>query len=133
MSEIEFINLKKNYSDYSDQIVDFYSKHYKSGFSNVALQNSAIVCVALFNNKIVGAVRAISDLSRHSFVVDLIVDKNHRRGGIGTKLLKNIVSELKKESNRKIGLTTEPCSPWLKEFYMKNGFKELEDGAYLEK
>ena len=133
MKNIKYINLKKDYSKYCDQIVSFYKPRYEDSFTEKTLKNSAIICIALIDGKIAGAIRAISDLSRHSMVVDLVVCKEHRRKGIGTRLTNNIVGELKSESKRSVGLVTDPSCPWLKEFYSKIGFKELVDSTYLEK
>ena len=133
MKNIQYINLKKDYSKYVDKITSFYKPRYEDSFSEKTLENTAVICLAMLDGEIVGAVRAISDLSRHSLVVDLVVAKDHRRKGIGTNLTNNIVSELSKETNRSVGLVTDPKSPWLKEFYIENGYKELVDSYYLEK
>lgn len=129
---IKIIKLKKNYSEFAERIIEFYAPRYKNPFTRKTVENSAIICLALENEKIIGAVRAISDFSRHSLIVDLIVKKEHRKKGIGTKLLKSIISELRKENVENIGLTTDPKYDWLVDFYRKNGFEELKKGKYLE-
>lgn len=123
---------KKEFLKYADQIVDFYAPKYKHQFTETTVNNSAIICLAFDDNKIIGAVRTVSDLSRHALIVDLIVDENYRKQKIGTKLLEAIISELKKYKVKNIGLTTEPGVDWLADFYKKNGFKISQDSAYLK-
>lgn len=129
---IKVIVLVKDFSDYTEEIVDFYQPKYKKTFNEDTVWNSAIICLAFDGDKVVGAVRAISDLSRHALIVDLIVEENFKRQGIGSKLLENIVGELKRMNVANISLATDPKYPWLVEFYEKNGFKPLDGSIYLE-
>lgn len=131
-NEYQFISLKQNYSDYLPQIVQFYAPRYKHPFTEETVVNSAIICLAINEGEIIGAVRAISDLSRHTLIVDLVVRKAYRRQKIGTKLLKMVVKELQKCNVKNIGISTEPNTEWLKDFYVKIGFKPLVNSTYLE-
>jgi len=130
--EISYITLIKSFSNYIETIVEFYQPKYKKPFNENTVMNSAIICLAFDNDKVVGAVRAISDLSRHALIVDLIVEEESRKQGIGSKLLGNIVKELKSINVANISLATDPKYPWLVDFYKKNGFKPVEGGTYLE-
>ncbi len=125
-------NLVKDYADCIDKIVSFYKPKYKKSFNENTVWNSAIICLAFEDGKVVGAVRAISDLSRHALIVDLIVDEKLRKQGIGSRLLGNIVNELKSANIANISLATDPKYPWLVEFYKKNGFNTIEGCTYLE-
>lgn len=131
-NEYQFICLKKDYSEFLPQIVQFYAPRYKHPFTEETVTNSAIICLAVDEGEIIGAVRAISDLSRHALIVDFVVRKAYRRQKIGTKLLKLIIEELKAHNVKNISLTTEPNIEWLKDFYMKNGFEPLISSIYLE-
>lgn len=132
-SNIIFIALEK--SDYPrllKQIVDFYKPRYKVPFTEITVENSAIICLALDGDNVIGAVRAISDLSRHALIVDLIVKSEHRRQKIGTKLVLLIVERLNEHKVKNIGLTTEPQNEWLSDFYQSLDFKLLDDSVYLK-
>jgi GNAT superfamily N-acetyltransferase len=131
---VELIVLRKSeFSKLSEQILAFYKPKYKHPFTSDTIENSAILCLAQEGEKIVGAVRAISDMTRHAMIVDMVVEENYRKQKIGTRLLRSIVEELKGHNVKNIGLTTEPGISWLTEFYIKNGFGPLREGnAYLE-
>lgn len=130
---IEFKILeKKDYQRFLKQILDFYEPKYKIPFTEVTVENSAIICLALDGNKIVGAIRTISDLTRHAEIVDLIVDEKYRKQKIGTKLVQLIVEQLNTYKVKNIGLTTETGVVWLPDFYQKLGFKILKDSVYME-
>lgn len=129
----KYITLVKDHSDFASEIVEFYSPRYKHPFTEKTVANTAITCLVKGeDNEIIGAVRAISDLSRHGQIVDLIVDEEHRKQKIGTKLLQLIIEELKKNNVKNISIVTEPGIEWLDDFYKKAGFKPLTDGKYLE-
>jgi len=130
---IKFTILEKgDFPRLSKQILDFYKPKYKSPFTKTTIDNSTIICLAIDENKIIGAIRTISDLTRHAEIVDLIVDKDYRKQKIGTKLVQLIVNRLIKYGVKNIGLTTEPHEDWLIGFYQKIGFKLLKDSVYLE-
>ena len=123
---------KNDFPKYSQQILEFYQARYKCPYTQVTTDNSAIICLAMNNEEIVGAVRVISDLSRHAEIVDLIVRKAYRKQQVGTKLVQLVLERLLKYKVKNIGLTTEPGIEWLIEFYKKIGFEPLERNAYLE-
>ena len=132
-NDISFLILEKSdYSKHSQQILEFYKARYDFPYTQVTTDNSAIICLAMDSNEIIGAVRAISDLSRHAEIVDLIVRKAYRKQQVGTKLVQLVLERLLKYKVKNIGLTTEPGIEWLIEFYNKIGFKPLERNAYLE-
>jgi GNAT superfamily N-acetyltransferase len=129
---IKIVNLKKEYSGFIDSIVEFYAPKYKSPFLKETVENSTMICLAYDNDKIIGAIRAISDLSRHGLIVDLMVSKEYRNQKIGTKLLNAIVDELRKYNVKNINITTEPGIDWLADFYKINGFEELKESVCLK-
>lgn len=129
--EFKYLTLLKNYDDHLDKIVDFYNPKYKKRFDNITVLNSTIICLAFLDNKIIGAVRSLSDLSRHGIIVDLFVENEFQGNGIGTKLLENIIIELLSHGVATISLTTEPNRPSLLEFYKKNGFEPVPGSINL--
>ncbi|MCX6808168.1 MAG: GNAT family N-acetyltransferase [Candidatus Berkelbacteria bacterium] len=128
----KFVAVEKDYSEFIDKIVAFYRPRYETSFTKDTVLNSTIICLAFDGDKVVGAVRTISDLSRHGLIVDLIVEKAYRQKHIGTNLLQLTVVELKKHNVKNIGLGTEPGVPRLVKFYQKNGFEPLKDSVFLE-
>lgn len=91
--------------------------------------DAQIVGIAFIDNQIVGIGRIVGDSVRFSYIVDLVVDKNHRRDGIGTKLVQSLAKSAK---TTWVELTNDPKYPWLKEFYIKAGFK-LDKGVWVFK
>lgn len=131
MIKINYKILKGPHKPYINKIVDFYKPKYKTTFNYITVTNSTIICLALVDDKIIGSVRAISDLSRHGIIVDLMVDENSRKLGVGTKLMNLIINELLKFKVANISLNTEPNSPWLVDFYKKNNFKPFPECIHM--
>jgi len=91
------------------------------------LDGTRIVAVAYEGTEIVGFGRIIGDGIRFSHIVDLNINERYRRKGAGTKL----VQALAKQCNtHHIDLTNDPKYPWLKDFYIKAGFK-LSEGEHV--
>jgi predicted N-acetyltransferase YhbS len=80
--------------------------------------NSTFVISAWDNDKLVGAVRVLSDKIIRSVIHDLIVDPEYQGKGIGSTLLKMCIE--KYPTSEWIIQTTEE----IKTFYEKYGFKE---------
>jgi len=132
-NKINFIVLEKSdYSKYSKQILDFYENRFVNPFTQVTIDNSALICLAMYDSNIVGALRVISDLTRHADIVDLNVRKAYRRQKVGTRLTQLVLDYLVEHKVNNIGLTTEHGVDWLPDFYKKIGFTELENSVYLE-
>lgn len=130
---IQVKTITKNESvDIADKIIEFYAQKYKHPFTKTTVENTAIFCLAFDDQKIVGAVRAISDLSRHAQIVDLMVDEKYRGQKIGSRLMEAVLLNLKDHNVKNIGLTTEPGIAWLPDFYKKLGFEPLKEGAFME-
>lgn len=132
MIEIKVIT-KGDFDKFKGDLINFYASKYNFPVTESTIDNSAIICLA-HNDKhqIVGAIRTISDLSRHAIIVDLFVDENFRKNGLGKKLLISITTELKEKNIPNISLVTEPDVDWLLNFYKNNGFVEIQGGTYLE-
>lgn len=123
---------KEGFNEFKDAIIEFYSTKYKFPVTNITIDNSTIICLAYSDNQIIGAIRAISDLSRHGIIVDFFVNDDFRKKGMGKLLLTSVIDELRKYEVRNIGLVTEPGIPWLVDFYKDNGFIEIKDSIYME-
>jgi ribosomal protein S18 acetylase RimI-like enzyme len=77
------------------------------------------------NGELVGFVRVISDKSIHANIVDLTIRKDCQGRGLGKKLMKRVVSDLKKENFAYIDLS---FNPGLEGFYKKSGFRIIKAG-----
>lgn len=88
--------------------------------------HSTLVVSAWDGDKLVGAVRVLSDTIFRSVIYDLLVAPEYQRQGIGKELVDRCKSHY-------------PCSEWLVgcdrkniEFYKKLGFQDiLESGVFL--
>lgn len=87
---------------------------------NVGFLNSTFVFSAWADGRLVGCVRALSDLHFRSVIYDLAVHPEYQHKGIGKELVRRCINECKH-------------SEWLvatdkaKEFYEKLGFTENTD------
>lgn len=90
-----------------------------------AIKNSIIIKKATLKNKTVGMARVIGD-GIYYLIVDVLVDPEYQKKGIGKKLIDEIVKEV--ENKTKKG---QKCSINLvsmsgkEEFYEKCGFKKI--------
>lgn len=123
---------KKDLPKYKSAILEFFKKfRYPDDYAR-AIENSAFIAVCWCDDKIVGAGRVVSDLTRFSFIVDLNVKKDYQNQGIGKRLIKEMVSVSLKENIRYIELATDPNYPWLEEFYIKAGFEKVKGSTLME-
>ncbi len=108
----DFSNLDSIYEEFTSQ---------KNLYSIVALSAKEVVGFGsiFFFQRVRGGKEAI--------VEDLIVSRNHRKLGIGTKILKNLISEAKVRKCFKICLESEIKSEI---FYSKQGF--LKGGSTMK-
>ena len=81
----------RNYDDSVDGIAKFLKKNPTSNF------------VALFKNKIIGAILSSND-GRRGYIYHATVHPDYRDRGIGKALLQKVYCELKKEGINKAGL-----------------------------
>ncbi len=72
-------------------------------------------------NKLVGYLRLLTDHAYMFYILDVMVDPDYRKLGIGKKMLEITVEQCKKQGFIKIFLTAIPGS---EPFYEKFGFKE---------
>jgi len=122
---------KNSLNKYSKIILDFYQPYYPGENYKKALENSSFIAICIEGGRVIGAGRVATDCVRHAMIYDLIVKKEFRKQGIGLKLTKIMIRELKKMKVKYIALTYEKKSPWLKKFYQKTGFAEDKYCNYL--
>ena len=67
---------------------------------------------------------------RHGELVDLSVHPSARQNGIGGKLVDALVSQAKATNIKYFGLTWDTSKPWLKSFYERHGFKQINFGMW---
>jgi GNAT superfamily N-acetyltransferase len=85
-------------------------------------ENSALV-VGVFssNNNQIGYARVISDKTRFAYIVDVYIDENYRKKGIGQKMINYILEhEELKDVYQRLLITKDAHS-----FYNKAGFKNI--------
>ena len=90
---------------------------------NLPFINSTLVISAWDNDRLVGAVRVLSDNIIRSVIYDLVVDPEYRNMGIGKELVKRCIEHY-------------PDSEWLVQterhisgYYEKLGFKTYNDAV----
>lgn len=79
---------------------------------------------AIKDTEIVGMGRAISDGASDAYIQDVTVKAAHRKKGIGTALVKRLVSRLERDGLRWIGLIAEQNTA---AFYRPLGFNTMAD------
>lgn len=84
-------------------------------------QNDGLFFVAEENNQIIGTIIAGFDGHR-GWLYSLALHPQHRRKGIGSKLVKKAIEELKKLGCLKVNLQINSDNDEVVEFYKKNGF-----------
>lgn len=71
-----------------------------------------------------GSIHFIETFIRKKGIIeDVIVDKNHRKKGIGKKIIKLLIIEAEKAGANFIDLTSEPEKVAANKMYQKLGFK----------
>lgn len=118
------------------EIAKFYANFgYGMGQNKICekyLKKSDLIIYFSKNNKMVGAVRGLSDGDRFAFPLDLFVDPKYRRMGIGLSLFKAICQYYTKKNIRYIEFTTDPQDPGLEKFYKKLGCKKQKNSFVFE-
>ncbi|MEK7528706.1 MAG: GNAT family N-acetyltransferase [Patescibacteria group bacterium] len=116
---------------FKKNIRDFYKKYYTKKYKNI-LESTSFVVVCLYNGKIVGACRVLSDLNRFAFLLDLRVSEKFQSKGIGKNIVKKIIEECRSLKVEHINLSTAHNEDWLVNFYKKIGFKPVSKYTHME-
>ena len=111
--EVEFIYDKKKQTNAVDTIIS----------------NSSIgtIYVANIEDKIIGCVSVLYTYStaldsKVGIVEDMIIDKPYRDKDIGSKLLKYVIKQAKKQNLKRLTLLTDGSNKKAHKFYKKNRF-----------
>jgi ribosomal protein S18 acetylase RimI-like enzyme len=100
----------------------YWSKGIKKSEVMKGAQNSALVVGAFTSdNKQIGYSRVISDKTRYAYVLDVIVDENFRKQGIGQEMVKNILNHPELKDVYQWTLITKDAHG----VYQKLGFKSV--------
>jgi ribosomal protein S18 acetylase RimI-like enzyme len=88
---------------------------------NIPFINSTLVISAWINNRLVGAVRVLSDKMFRSVIYDLLIHPEFQNMGIGRELIKRCIEHF--PTSEWLVQTTENISS----YYVRNGFKVNKD------
>ncbi len=89
-----------------------------------AVAGSMVVIGAFDGSHLVGMGRAISDGVSDAYIQDIVVDLAYRRRGIGSEIIRHIVSSLQEQGVDWIALVGEPGT---ESFYKSLGFTRKSD------
>lgn len=87
-------------------------------------RNSLLILAAYEENELLGLIRAVGDGRTVVFIQDILVLPSRQRSGIGTALIKALLSRY--PNVRQIQLTTDN-TPETNAFYKSLGFTELSE------
>ncbi len=59
-----------------------------------AFEHSTVCCVGTDGSRLVAAARALSDGEYHATIYDVVVDPDYQRQGVGSRLLRELLSRL---------------------------------------
>lgn len=88
-----------------------------------AFENSLLALAAYDENRLIGIIRAVGDGETVLFIQDLLVHPEHQRKGVGSALIRSVLSRFK--DVRQIHLVTDDASE-TKAFYESLHFYPLE-------
>jgi len=95
--------------------------------------NRLFVARELIDNKIVGMLTLVVyriPVWKKGWIEDLVVDKDYRNKGIGTKLIKHAVKNAKTIGVSSLNFTSRPQREYANRLYLKLGFKKRDTNVY---
>lgn len=101
-----------------------WEKHKTWDFLPVLSQSLLFVC-AYQETRLIGFVNVAWDGAQHAFILDTTVDRDFRRRGIGTQLVKHAAEASKKRGIEWLHVDFEPH---LQSFYDRCGFRNTAAG-----
>ncbi|MBE7297468.1 MULTISPECIES: GNAT family N-acetyltransferase [Staphylococcus] len=115
---------------YIDSIYETYQsvgwlKHDKETICEI-FHNSTHVVFAIYDNKVIGFARALSDGVFNAAIYDVVVNKDFQNNQIGMHMLEHILKEIGSLSCIHLISTIDNL-----EFYQKAGFKKLKTGVVI--
>jgi spermidine synthase len=93
-------------------------------FIQKIVENSFCFAVAIYENRLIGMGRSISDGVSDAYIQDVAVLSAYRGQGIGVMLMDAIVGYLKNRNLNWIGLISEPGAV---SFYKRYGFRQMSE------
>lgn len=104
----------------------------KEGIEKFLKRNPETCFVAIEKNDIVGVI-IIGNDGRRGYIYHTAVNPNHRKRGIGEKLVKKGLEALKNEGINKVALVVFQRNESGNRFWEKMGFTERKDLVYRNK
>lgn len=95
--------------------------------------NRLFVARKLDNKEIIGMLTMIVfriPFAKKGLLEDLVVDKEHRGKGIGTKLITTAINQARKEGVLCLDFTSRPTRVAANNLYQRLGFKKRETNIY---
>ena len=121
----------REYTEFNEEeIISLYSDAGWAAYTKVpetlrkGFENSLLVLAAYEGNDLLGIIRVVGDGYTVVFVQDILVYKQSQRKGVGTALLKAVISRY--PNVRQIELVTDNTEKTIA-FYRSAGFRELSE------
>ena len=105
----------------------FWAKNRTINDLKKCLANSDVIVSIWVENEIVGFGRALTDGIYRGILWDVVIDQNHQGKGLGTLIVKKLLSSKKIRNTKKLYLMTTNK----KLFYSQFGFKEVNNQKLL--
>jgi ribosomal protein S18 acetylase RimI-like enzyme len=86
-----------------------------------AFERSSLVCFAMDGSRLVAAGRALSDFEYHATIYDVAVDPDYQHGGIGSQLMRELLSRLP------VWRVLLVADADVRPFYQRLGFTSYDD------
>ncbi len=122
------------YYDTSEDVEDVLTKSLKE---NICSSDSCIL-IAEENNKIIGYLLAFKidrlemfRVKKAGSIVDIFIDENNRRMGLGDKLVDEIFKWFKESNIHFVEITVETSNEKAINFWNRKGFKDVAIEKYL--
>ena len=104
----------------------YWANNRKMEINKKAIENS--ICIGIYkNNEIIGFSRIVTDYATMYWLADVIIDENHRKNGLGKKLIE-IITQMK-ELDGLFGILATKDAHGL---YEKYGFNKVGE-KYMRK
>ena len=99
----------------------FWARHRTINDLKKCLANSDVIVSVWVEDEIVGFGRALTDGIYRGFLWDIVIDQHHQGKGLGTLIVKNLLSSRRIRNTKKVYLMTTNK----KRFYSQFDFKEV--------
>ncbi len=97
----------------------------REAFKSMLKRNEGFYLVAEVEGRIVGSVFATHDGAYFGYIYKLAVDKNHRRFGVATKLVAEIIGRFKSEDLHFIFIRVNRTNKKSQEFFKSFQFRSI--------